>query len=35
MDLTESNSNSLNNLLEKVSKQQKFVFLLVILTLTY
>ena len=35
MDLTESNSNSLNNLLEKVPKEQKFVFLLVILTLTY
>ena len=28
MDLTESNSNSLNNLLEKVSKEQKSVFLL-------
>ena len=35
MDLTGFNSNYLNNLLEKVSKEQKSVFFYVILTLTY
>ena len=36
MDLTDFNSNYLNNLLEKVSKEQKSVFFFqVILALTY
>ena len=35
MYLTDFDCNYLNNLLEKVSKEQKFVVLLDILTLTY